>query len=586
MKLLVHPKPYSDESLRGYEWRLAASNGFLSPGEMLSTMSRASNTQVSLASLIKENVLPAHAENILAKKPRCHHRYILFSNYRYCSKCIEESAYFRESWDYALLPYCLEHKRYLSHLPQTPYYFLSTIDKRRVNMHFDSGSNPSVEKIIQLISKSLGFINDRDKCKWQAASGLNANQLQYFVVFVGAYAAFKERYQPRKAPIKSGLDNVKAILHASSDILSNWPSKLDTLVKIPNMDVEKPRQVSRCLDSFYKFVHLNLSEPCYRGVLDDIGKYVTTKWPDIVDKKSPWLGSFIYQYNRFESGTEYIHRNHISLSTLIQWIEQGLVKGTIRLLESNTRQITVERGQDEIATKLRSRFTLTQLSENLGLPEKTLRQLLIKKLIKAEKPVPGAYWLIHLIEAPRFLKMIKSKVHKSDQMPASVSLENLMRYYSCNEHTCADLIIALLESKVRFSLTLDKENLLEALQVCLEDYKQWIIGENLISIPEFSKLISIKQEVAYHLVNKGLISIIDKGRLGRFVTKRELGRFIERYVFPSKLAKQYSTSPRYIIHYLSTKGVNPEVGPCVDGCRQYVFSRELVSKHLSTGGLT
>jgi hypothetical protein len=294
--------------------------------------------------------------------------------------------------------------------------------------------------------------------------------------------------------------------------------------------------------------------------------------------KSPWLSPYIEQHGRYESGTVFAKRNHISLSKLIKWIEQGLIKGSTRVLESNTRQVTIEREQDEIAGHLKTRFTLSELSEQIGLSEKTIRHLVRLGIVDAEPPVPGDCWTIEQAEAEKLESQLRALAVDPDGPHEFISLDKLMRYYTCSEHNCAELIQALMKQEIRFCLSPRNGELLTRLRVSLDDYKVWIVGNELLSIPEFALLMGIKQEVAYHLVNRKLIEVIDKGRLGRFIATEELKRFRRTFVFSARLATQYSTSARHIVDILSKQGIPPIAGPSVDGSRQYIFLRDQVSE--------
>ena len=102
-------------------------------------------------------------------------------------------------------------------------------------------------------------------------------------------------------------------------------------------------------------------------------------------------------------------------------------------------------------------------------------------------------------------------------------------------------------------------------------HKNWLIGGEALSIPEASTILGIKQEVAYHLVNKEFIEVIDAGRLGRFISKEALANFRRDYRFAHQLWNDRSISPRNLIRILKELGIEPVSGPTVDGGRQYLY---------------
>lgn len=258
------------------------------------------------------------------------------------------------------------------------------------------------------------------------------------------------------------------------------------------------------------------------------------------------------------------------IGRVICWIDDGLIEGHVQTLPSGTRQVTVLKGQDQQAQRLLSTLTLKDVVIQLGLSKRCLQALLNKGVISAIKPIPGAVWLIEESAVDEFVERMRGKSPREYQPRAYEPLNRLMRYYSSKLHTQVDLICAVLDDKLLSVLKapLDlKNNLL----INKESHKNWLIDGEALLIPEASTILGIKQEVAYHLVNKGFIEVIDAGRLGRFISKDALANFKRDYRFAHQLWNDRSISPRKLIRILKERGIEPVSGPTVDGGRQYLY---------------
>jgi len=66
--------------------------------------------------------------------------------------------------------------------------------------------------------------------------------------------------------------------------------------------------------------------------------------------------------------------------------------------------------------------------------------------------------------------------------------------------------------------------------------------------------MSIKQEVAYHLILRGLISCTAPNRLGRQVPCAEIEQFFEQLIFSWDIPRYRGTSSKAIVQFLQALG--------------------------------
>jgi hypothetical protein len=147
---------------------------------------------------------------------------------------------------------------------------------------------------------------------------------------------------------------------------------------------------------------------------------------------------------------------------------------------------------------------------------------------------------------------------------------------------------AVIEAVVNGELTpldWDESRGLASLRFRRDDLERALVAHREETLPghtltEAGRKLWIKEEVARHLVNQGLLEGA-KAKLGGkdvwYVTDEALRAFHRTYVFARDLAKQGRTSPRAVTEGLLLEGIHPVSGPPVDGGRQYLFRRGDVS---------
>ncbi|CAM2341006.1 hypothetical protein BVIET440_20019 [Burkholderia vietnamiensis] len=98
-----------------------------------------------------------------------------------------------------------------------------------------------------------------------------------------------------------------------------------------------------------------------------------------------------------------------------------------------------------------------------------------------------------------------------------------------------------------------------------------------ISIVEAARRLGVKQEVMYHLINKGLVRT-RMGKLGhraaRVVDVDDLRTFAEQFLPLFTVAKATGISAREAPSWARLHGIEIVTGPSVDGGRQYWIRRQ------------
>lgn len=100
---------------------------------------------------------------------------------------------------------------------------------------------------------------------------------------------------------------------------------------------------------------------------------------------------------------------------------------------------------------------------------------------------------------------------------------------------------------------------------------------SILPIPDVAVRLGVKQEVAYALVNLGLLETEISHLRSATGSRRQsesTATFHETYVFAVDLAKSLGRSPRAVIAALASDGIEPVASPTIGNCRQTLYRRE------------
>lgn len=131
------------------------------------------------------------------------------------------------------------------------------------------------------------------------------------------------------------------------------------------------------------------------------------------------------------------------------------------------------------------------------------------------------------------------------------------------------------------------DEVLRNAHLIVADVKRWLAVQSStqlesqcgwLTITQAAKHLGLKSEVAYHLVNCGLLET-ERRQSGRrfaaFVSHEALERFSTRFVPLSRLASEHGIASKHSTQWARSMSLNLVSGPDIDGGRQYFIEREL-----------
>lgn len=130
---------------------------------------------------------------------------------------------------------------------------------------------------------------------------------------------------------------------------------------------------------------------------------------------------------------------------------------------------------------------------------------------------------------------------------------------------------SFLDGAVGISGWIFKESTLKEWQAkSTQGYGIWL------TVTQTAKVLNIKEQVAYELVNKDFINgdkLHGKPQGGVRVKRKEVEIFKAKYVFCTELGQTLETSFRKARAILADSYIHPISGPGIDDCRQLLYLR-------------
>jgi hypothetical protein len=95
-----------------------------------------------------------------------------------------------------------------------------------------------------------------------------------------------------------------------------------------------------------------------------------------------------------------------------------------------------------------------------------------------------------------------------------------------------------------------------------------------MSVNEAAQQLALKQQVAYDLIQHGLLVTTESELQGRRITRAYIDAFQATYISLAEFSRSVHRAPRWVLKNIH---VAPISGPSIDGSRQYFFRRSDVT---------
>jgi TniQ len=571
MDLLFRPQMILGEGLFGYRARLAELNAL--PRQV-----------IDRAKLKPSGEYGKVIQALEAKKAPMWIR----TRRRFCPHCLKEHAYWRIGWEVQFIDACPEHANWL--IDKCIQCHQPLVWARGTLTHCGCGADLRDEKagacppaVMQLAAAMTASITGETH-SLPCGKGLDVAQFVRLVRLFGAYLSGPLRARPQKITVEA----LEVSWHYSSfaaEVLAGWPNAFDHVLRQMYQSRCDP-QSGRLKDGwggFYAQIYVAYREPEFSFVRTAFENHVAVHWCGPLGRRNRRLSNDLIEKAAWIPAKHAWQKLGVSQRRFEQLIQDGALTAETRSGPSGRSFLFVKRVEVENLTpSVTSDVTLETAASMLGVTRARARRI-IPRLVPALKKLslPAGFekrWAIPRERIDELIELTRRQKRSRRGGKHAVSIRHLLKYAKWSPQEIVQLLRAALIGKINPVGRADGEHPVD-LMFLRKDLESWraLVSpeEDVMTIPDVADQLRVKQEVAYHLVRKGLLVTQgrDQNTGGALVHVDALREFNNNYVFASDQARQLGRSPTYLIDYLAIRGIAQAAGPRIDGCRQTVFLR-------------
>ncbi|RON02137.1 hypothetical protein BK658_07735 [Pseudomonas brassicacearum] len=427
-----------------------------------------------------------------------------------------------------------------------------------------------------------------DTPKAEGLEGLSLEQLHALAIRLAVRSVRPEYAKPMKVADAGAIEVAQPLAKAAGEILMNWPQAFWDLLS--DVRFTRPTELgwklASALGPLYADIFTGLKPKCFDFVRAEFEKYLQQSWDAPLARR-----------NRFLSKQTVLEHRWVAVGTAASLA--GTHKSYVqRMLESgqlDSRAFTHPSGRVStivdihqvraISDHMEKAQCLKDTAQTLHLSESRVRQLLCASMIQfyGKHPERGEKWLVDQDSLAALHPPSISPPMDDDYLTVSY----VTKHYLPTGGGLVELVKAVQAGDVQiYGKHLDetavgqwlvsKAKLMYWLHNNLRQYS----ARSVMTISEAGDLLGVKQEVAYAMVHKGLLSTVtcQSGRsLTKMVNLSAVSRFKRHYVFGTELSVLLNISPKHVLEKLWENGFKPVAGPTImrSPCRQYIWKRSI-----------
>ena len=505
--------------------------------------------------------------------------FILLDRRRACPQCLAESAYHRAQWDLALATACPRHlvrlhdqcprcRKRFGWLSSDIVHCTCGADIRLCRHDVPEEEGWANRAILDLVcGKELTWLAEPFRPS-------DRSDLLRLLMCLGQFMAGWEGQRRIEALVAAGPDAAVRVVKAGVLALTEWPKSVHGYLADQG-DRAASRHgkygARKSLGAFYDWVTLMEPGRIKAALADAMSGYVVQD--PALTRRSHRSRLILRPTNPpLVALNEAAAKLHMSGETIKRIIAQGLLpqsfsegRGTPMLIDSEAVNRLAQLSADAI--------NLGAAASVLGVSRARLRRLVERHVIEplAElDPTKHAEYALSSTCLTDLVGQIESSVQANDGRRV-VGFETAVEAFRRRGVDFVEIVDRLRRGTLRPSAVDPnsrgfKRLLFDVVEIRTK-CRRLELGP-LMSIQSAAERLGLKWAVVSNLACRGVLSS-HRGLLH----EKEIGSFWATFVTGTSLAKARSTSPRSLTAYLAQLGVNPIVGPHVDGSRQNIFRR-------------
>lgn len=593
--LLIRLAPFRSEGPNGYLLRLAEAN------KLQRTDLFDLGVDFSIDALARHHLLPDRRLDAalwgwvqgLAKlrqqKPRTWNTRCS----RFCPVCLQEEASWRAEWELLFYDACTLHGVWM--IDRCSSCGKAVSWKRSHVLRCDCGADlraefaqPAPAEVISLamvLSNKLRRHATKDAP--QPFCHLDVEQTQRLIRFLGVH--LDPAGMPKIAKLNNAarMETSWPVTSVAAAILSDWPRAFHArFSEVQAHSKGLKIGLSGLFERAYRYLYRGLKESAFDAVRYAFELWLIENWEGGLALRNRRLTAPILGHVNWIPAKVAAEQLGVGTNRIRQLISNGDIDGNESYSETGRRFLMVRKEQIDKLTYIDlNEANMSTAMELLGLTKVRMRELLRLLFPSAYRAASehGGFppWRIRRQDIERYLQIGYDLPILTVAEESQVSLFHVLKYWAWTADEIVDLIEDVRDKGIPLEGMLEGGvGLARWLFDCqsLRIWRQRRTPElaNWFSIPQVAKLLGLKQEVAYWLVRNEFIHAEKLRTLrgcGARVSRVELTRFKESYVFASELAERLETSSRKVNALLTEQGIKPASGKEPEKCGKIFFAR-------------
>ena len=589
--LLLRPAPGREEGPQGYLLRLAEAN-CLPVAELAQLGVRYDPVALERHRVLPDIALDPDLHAHVGRLARAYPSRIWNTRHaRFCPLCLAEEGRWRASWELYFVDVCPRHGVWL--VDQCGSCGQPVRWKREALFRCQCGSDlrqetavraPEHPRRLSALLEAL-LLGRPEASVGPPLAGLSVEQVQRLVRYLGAYMDPAAGVKPLKLRNAGHMAVSWPLTSLAAELLFDWPRAFhQSLSRLQKASGGEKTKLRGLFLNAYQYLYRGFPEPAFRPLREALESWLVEYWEGGLSKRNRRLAVGVLSRVQWIPGSTAASRLQISVARLRSFVREGRIHGQESVSTSGRRFLMVRCDHlEQISAELAGEMTMSAAIEALGIGKLRMQRILRLLFPSARRTFDRAFlpWCVPRAEVDALLRIASRLPSVSIPEENQVSLAYVLKYWCWSAEEIVALVEAVKEGSLRPQSVLDNASGISRWVFETAQLRAWQQGQKTgppswISIPEFGRMLGVKQHVAYWLAQNGLVSVERLGRAkggGSRLRREEVERFRRIYVFGREIAGILRTSPKQTRRILAAQGIYPIQGLSGTVCPQVIYAQ-------------
>lgn len=474
---------------------------------------------------------------------------------RLCPLCLVEHGTWFQSWRKSVIPICLQHRAWL----------LDSCSQCASPIRWPHTGWRQCQCGANLETLATETISNSLQSCLESANPVPAEVL----LWLGAWAIHGSKGKPLKKATSQSLPARKAILSRGAELACTWPQSFADVLMVHRQPC-RPTELQRLNQAWPGLVTqiTRLSDSCWRErIWQNLNRFVEGSH----FSPSPIIGRNAQLTCRSKTQKAVANELGVGVTRLHTLIaDNAPTTPTSSSRCGRSRRVITSDVQVALKQSLSTWISVRESAAILGCDRGRVTALARLRMLETISGKLSRESVLRL----RDQVLVFSTPSKADSI--SESLQHVWRFRVPREKS-KEFLEAIFQKRVRIYGMHGVSNWHEVHVDCV-DIQGWLLelhqdATRTLSIAEAAIALGVKEQVAYGLVNRGLLQCITEARRGRHITREALTDFSARYIALRELTDVHGKHAHAAFDWAVAQGMQVVTGPRIDGGRQYFVER-------------